>query len=462
MGRFNRGASTNLIHMISDCTFGAFTFLLALLLSGYSFHSENIGIYIITCITFMIIFMLANKESRLYNVTTFAYADRIIRYVSRSFVIATGVSSTLIFYAGKAEIDKNFYVTFLVLIYIFMLISAFMVRVIKRKGKLFAARTLFIGVTENYFILEQYLKKSNIDIKLIGYVNIGEDKQAEGNYLGNIEDLEEIIHNNGIDQVYIMNQETDSLDIQKYINMCMEMGVTIRIVISNYKAYGAHSYVSSVGTYPVITYHRVSLNISSRAVKRVIDIIGASCGIILSSPLMICTAIAVKLDSKGPIIFKQNRVGLNGRHFNMYKFRSMCIDAEDRKKDLLELNEVHSGLMFKIHDDPRITRVGKFIRRTSLDELPQFFNVLKGNMSLVGTRPPTLDEVEKYERNHWRRMSIKPGITGMWQVSGRSQITDFDEIVDLDTEYIDYWNVFLDFKIIIKTVIHMITRRGAC
>lgn len=184
-------------------------------------------------------------------------------------------------------------------------------------------------------------------------------------------------------------------------------------------------------------------------------------GVILSSPIMLVTAIAIKLDSPGPILFKQTRVGQNGRHFKMYKFRSMYIDAEERKKELLEQNELEGGVMFKIKDDPRITRVGKFIRKTSIDELPQFFNILGGSMSLVGTRPPTLDEVEKYETSQWRRISIKPGLTGMWQVSGRSNIKSFDEIVELDTEYIDNWTLGMDIKIIFKTILVLLKHDDA-
>lgn len=460
MGRFNKGASTNLFHIISDCVFGAFAFVFALLFSKHTLQSDNMNTYIIACITFMLIFILSNKDSRLYNVTTFFYADRIIKYVSKSFIISTGVSSTLLFYAGKSDIDRNFYIIFLICVYILMITSAFLVRFLTKKTKLFAPRTILVGHMENYEKFVRYLKKSNMDVNIIGYVSVENEEGTK--YLGNIKDLDEIIHSNGIDQVYIMHKRKDNLDIQPYINICMDMGVTIRIIINNYKGHGAQSYVSSVGTYPVLTYHRVSLNTSSRAIKRVIDIFGALFGIILSSPFMLITALAVKLDSKGPVIFKQKRVGLNGRHFNMYKFRSMCIDAEAKKEELMAKNEISSGLMFKMHDDPRITRVGRFIRKTSIDELPQFFNVLKGDMSLVGTRPPTLDEVEKYERNHWRRMSIKPGITGMWQVSGRSQITDFDEIVELDTEYIDKWGVLLDFKIIVKTGLQIIVHKGAC
>ena len=140
----------------------------------------------------------------------------------------------------------------------------------------------------------------------------------------------------------------------------------------------------------------------------------------------------------------------------------MCVDAEERKKELMKNNKIEGGQMFKMDDDPRITKVGKFIRKTSIDELPQFFNVLHGDMSLVGTRPPTLDEVALYETNQWRRLSIRPGITGMWQVSGRSTITYFDEVVRLDTEYIDNWNIFLDFRIMIKTVLQIFNKnKGA-
>ena len=242
----------------------------------------------------------------------------------------------------------------------------------------------------------------------------------------------------------------------------MEMGVTTRVIMNSYSAGSAQSYVSSIGTYPVVTYHTVTLNKSSRAIKRIIDILGSVVGIILSLPIMLVTSIAIMIESPGPVIFSQERVGLNGRKFRMYKFRSMCNDAEEMKKDLQQENEMNNGLMFKIKDDPRITKVGKIIRKTSIDELPQFFNVLAGDMSLVGTRPPTVDEVEQYARVHWRRISIKPGLTGMWQVSGRSGINDFDEVVELDTEYIDKWSVLLDFSIIMKTAIQVLVGRGAC
>ena len=194
--------------------------------------------------------------------------------------------------------------------------------------------------------------------------------------------------------------------------------------------------------------------------KRVMDICGAVVGLILCGIISIFLIPAIKLDSPGPAIFSQIRIGKNGRRFKFYKFRSMYVDAEERKKELMKKNEM-DGLMFKMEDDPRITKVGKFIRKTSLDEFPQFWNVLIGDMSLVGTRPPTEDEFNKYNGHYKRRLMMTPGITGLWQVSGRSSITDFDEVVKLDLEYIDNWSLLGDIKILFKTVISVIKRDGA-
>ena len=195
-------------------------------------------------------------------------------------------------------------------------------------------------------------------------------------------------------------------------------------------------------------------------IKRLIDIAGALVGLLITGVAGIFLAPALLLESPGPLIFCQNRVGLNGRIFKFYKFRSMYVDAEERKKELMAQNEVQ-GLMFKMEHDPRITKVGAFIRKTSIDELPQFWNVLKGDMSLVGTRPPTVDEYEQYTGYQKRRISFRPGITGLWQISGRSDIKDFDEVVKLDLEYIDNWSLLLDLKIICKTILVVFKGSGA-
>lgn len=195
--------------------------------------------------------------------------------------------------------------------------------------------------------------------------------------------------------------------------------------------------------------------------KRVMDICGALVGLFITAIAFVLVAPVIYIKSPGPIFFSQHRMGKNGRKFRIYKFRSMYMDAEERKKELMEQNKMQ-GLMFKMDDDPRIIKgVGHFIRNTSIDELPQFWNILKGDMSLVGTRPPTVDEFERYELHHKVRLSFRPGLTGMWQVSGRSDITDFEEVVRLDETYIAEWSILLDIKILLKTIKVVLMRQGS-
>ena len=195
--------------------------------------------------------------------------------------------------------------------------------------------------------------------------------------------------------------------------------------------------------------------------KRLVDICGSIFGLVLFSPFFLMISILIKLEDSGPILFKQTRVGINGTHFIIFKFRSMCIDAEAQKKNYLEDNEI-AGSMFKMKNDPRVTKIGKFIRKTSLDELPQFINVLLGNMSLVGPRPPLVEEVKNYSTRDKKRLLIKPGMTGLWQVSGRNNLS-FSEMVNLDLIYIQKQSFWYDFKIMIRTLVNMffIKKNGA-
>jgi len=185
--------------------------------------------------------------------------------------------------------------------------------------------------------------------------------------------------------------------------------------------------------------------------KRFLDIAGTTVGLFLIMPVFIVIAIAIKTESKGPVFFKQKRIGLNGNEFYMYKFRSMVVDAESRLDEIKHLNETNDG-MFKLFNDPRVTNVGRFLRKYSLDELPQLLNVIRGEMSLVGPRPPIKKELKVYKNWHYIRFATLPGLTGMWQVSGRSRIKDFDNVVKLDYMYIDTWNFLLDIKILFKTL----------
>ena len=218
--------------------------------------------------------------------------------------------------------------------------------------------------------------------------------------------------------------------------------------------------VDSIDNIPALSIYGTTINATGLFYKRVLDIVGGAVGFIIFCLLYVPVAIAIRLESPGPILFSQIRVGQNNRKFKLYKFRSMYIDAEERKAELMARNEME-GHMFKMKDDPRVTRVGKFLRKTSLDEFPQFINVIKGEMSLVGTRPPTVDEVQKYRKWQRRRVSMKPGVTGLWQVSGRNKINDFEDVVRLDLQYIDGWRFLRDIKILVKTVWVIVSKDGA-
>lgn len=257
---------------------------------------------------------------------------------------------------------------------------------------------------------------------------------------------------NWVDEVITCYNNNEDV-INPILEDCREMGITVHIALTKCGIEGAKRRIENVGGYTVVTNYITSASNRQIFLKRLMDICGGIVGCLITLILFLFVAPAIYIKSPGPIFFSQIRVGKNGKKFRIYKFRSMYMDAEERKKELMKQNKVKDGMMFKMDHDPRIIKgVGNFIRKTSIDEFPQFFNVLKGDMSLVGTRPPTVDEWEKYNKHHRRRMAIKPGLTGMWQISGRSSITDFDEVVALDTKYIAEWNIGLDIKILFKTV----------
>ena len=249
--------------------------------------------------------------------------------------------------------------------------------------------------------------------------------------------------------------------LREQIQFFEQMGVVVNISLDliGINTDGVRR-VYTIEDYPVLAISSRLFDYRMVILKRIIDVVGTIVGLLITAIVSVVLVPLIKMESPGPIFFKQERIGMNGRVFKLYKFRSMYEDAEDRKKDLMDQNEM-SGLMFKMENDPRITKVGKFIRKTSLDELPQFWNVLKGDMSLVGTRPPTVDEYMQYNAYQKRRISFKPGITGLWQVSGRSEIKDFDDIVKMDLAYIDNWSIWLDIKLIFKTILVVIGRKGA-
>lgn len=283
--------------------------------------------------------------------------------------------------------------------------------------------------------------------------------------VANLDNLFGWIRTASLDEVYINLPHGHESEVAAYIEELEDMGIIVNINVPSLEKILKESKFDNLNcevkaNVPMAVFSPVNHNKTKLTIKRFIDIIGGLAGTIISLPVILITAVPLLIESPGPLIFKQQRVGKNGRLFNIYKLRSMYSDAEERKKALMQQNKM-DGFMFKMDNDPRITKVGKFIRKTSIDELPQFWNVLKGDMSLVGTRPPTIDEFEQYESHHKRRLSLNPGITGLWQVSGRSDIQDFEEVVKLDCEYIDNWSLWLDIKILFKTIGVVLTHKGA-
>lgn len=454
MNKSNVSASMDTKHLLMD-VFGQ---ILALVISMLCFDrylaDEQRKSLLALFIVFIFIFILSNRVANVYNVTLFYYTDRIVKKQLWSFVLAVFVTSFVYYDSMSCCISYHFILGFLILSFTIIILGVLVFRNLIERfvSRKYIPRCIYVGSKDSYNKFRYFMKKTTMQVNEIGYVSY-DDNNDGIEYIGSVSELEKIIRKYNIDQVYIMQKrERDIVVIQQYIDLCIQMGVTCRVVVDIYRRRKSYSYNSSVGTYPVITYHTISLNNWELLVKRIFDIIFSLLAIIITSPVMLLTVVAIKLDSPGPALFKQVRVGKNGRHFKIWKFRSMYVDAEEMKHKLLSQNEVKDGMMFKMKNDPRITRVGRVIRKLSIDELPQFFNVLSGSMSFVGTRPPTLDEVEKYQTNQWRRISIKPGITGMWQVSGRSNIKDFNEVVRLDVEYIDSWNLLLDLKLLLKTV----------
>ena len=275
-----------------------------------------------------------------------------------------------------------------------------------------------------------------------------------------IENLTSRLITDPFDEVFINTPNIPQKEMRDIIRGFEEMGITTHYNLELPGFGKANTQFDDFLDYSVLTYSMNRTSYKRLFIKRGLDILGGVVGLIITGIVTIFLAPAIKLDSKGPVFFSQTRIGKNGRRFKIYKFRSMYIDAEERKKELADKNEM-SGFMFKMKDDPRITKIGAFIRKTSLDELPQFLNILKGEMSLVGTRPPTEEEFKNYNEHYRRRLSMTPGLTGLWQISGRSDITDFDEVVKLDLEYIDNWSLTEDIRIILKTVYVVLFGRGA-
>ena len=319
---------------------------------------------------------------------------------------------------------------------------------------------LFIVTTKNR--IEKTLQQlENYKEGIIVSVSVVDDAQYEvpGIQTVSAKQIVTYITKEVVDQVLI-NLPSDKYLVFDYISQFETMGIPVAVSIQALE-FNTNGYkkIQQLGAMSTVTFSTTFYRYRDVVLKRMIDILGSLVGLFICGLVGIVLVPLIKRDG-GPAIFAQYRVGTNGRKFKFYKFRSMRVDAEELKASLMEENTMEGG-MFKVENDPRITPIGRFIRKTSLDELPQFWNVLKGDMSLVGTRPPTVDEYETYTPKQKKRLSFKPGITGLWQISGRSNIKNFEDVVKLDVAYIDEWTIWKDIEILIKTIKVVFKKDGA-
>ena len=323
---------------------------------------------------------------------------------------------------------------------------------------------LIVGLDDNAREMARGIERhKDLGLRIRGFLSTRDSYRPLEIYgysvLGEARDLPKLLETEVIDEVIFAVSHDDLKEMDSSLLICEERGITTRVILNFFPHVISRTHLEELDGVPLLTFSTTPKNELLLFVRRILDFLGSLILISLFSPFFLLAALLIRLDSPGPALYRQVRCGLNGRRFILYKFRSMYEKAEERKKELVQFNMMN-GPVFKMKNDPRVTRVGRFLRKTSLDELPQLINVLQGSMSFVGPRPLPTEEVEKFEGWERRRLSMKPGITGLWQVAGRSHI-DFREWIKLDLEYIDNWSLWLDFKILLKTIPAVLSGRGA-
>ncbi|MCR8635970.1 sugar transferase [Paenibacillus radicis (ex Xue et al. 2023)] len=405
----------------------------------------------------------------------FVYRYKIFRFRSQSgladelFKVAKAYSFSILITIGASFLLKYIDLSRIVIAsyWITAIVSSVIVRSIKRliyirlaKEGTLSKNVVIVGAGKfGKSLMDELTHYKYLGYHIVGFVDDNEQDDFEHyKYLGPISKINEILKNNLVEEIIITIPSEREL-VNKLITDLRKLDINIKIIPDLYNLVMSTVQIGNINSLPVVTLVKTPMRGLGLAAKRCMDMIASSLLILFISPIYILTAIAIKLDSKGSIIYKQQRIGRNGKPFSMLKFRSMVSDADLLLKKLENKNEV-DGIAFKMKDDPRITKIGKFIRKYSIDELPQLFNVLLGNMSLVGPRPPLPYEVERYSDWEWRRLEVLPGITGLWQVSGRSDLS-FQQWMSLDIYYIENWSIAFDIKILLKTIPVVLKGEGA-
>lgn len=423
--------------------------------------------FIIILLLYIAIYYAYDTYSRIFKR---GFLGELISVIKINCLLAAILTFIMFVFQEGAIYSRLFFLTFFTLNILItylgrLYFKTLLLAVYKKSG--WSSKLMIITTSDKAKEVLDRIRKENDWSFQVTYLTIL-DRQLIGQMIegipvkANILNMFDVARQEVVDGVfiYLPSDSPLSINLDEVILDFVNMGATVNLNINTFGLKVHEKIVRKISGYYVLTFSTRLFRESQIHIKRVMDIVGGLVGCILNLLLMIFLVPAIKLESPGPIFFSQVRVGKNGRRFKIYKFRSMYMDAEERKAELMARNEM-KGFMFKMKDDPRVTKVGKFMRKTSLDEFPQFFNILKGDMSLVGTRPPTEAEFLMYEGRHKRRLAFKCGLTGLWQVSGRSDIEDFEDVVKLDLQYIDNWSFMLDIKILLKTVAVVLFGKGS-
>lgn len=455
---YSEASVQKMLFLLSDFISLCLSCLALSLFFDYPYLDSNIDILVLGFFT-VFLTIISNNYSLIHKATVKDLFWLSIKFIWKFLVSILVIQFLKELFLGSEVISLNSDILVIQFVVVFLSCFIFRIGTLLCCNYFLKFKKKVILVASNASV-EDFVKKlatNNYDVKAV--YNDTEETREGIQRLKTLSDVREFLSHQEINEVFITSDsKINYLPVQKYFH---SIGVPVTVALDSTDLKKRKYAISRIGN----AYFLVSaLNVTSYRkllVKRVIDILIAMVGIIVMALAYVVIYPIVQKQSKGPLFFKQKRIGKNGKVFDVYKFRSMYLDAEERKKELMAQNQLSSDLMFKMDNDPRIFPFGQKMRDWSIDELPQFINVLKGDMSIIGTRPPTINEYYKYELHHFRRLAMKPGITGMWQVSGRSNITDFEKVVELDTYYIENWSVWLDIKIFLKTIVVVLKRDGS-
>ncbi len=437
-------------------------------ISGYLFKNNIYGFaFTIILAVYVVVYYMYNTYSRFFKR---GFYEEFLVVLKLNLLLSTMLTAIMFLFQQGATYSRYFFLCFMLLNTLVTYISRqyYKVCLLSFYQKSKASSKLMVITTSKLapIVLGRIRNENEWNYQVTYFTIL--DRDMTGHNINGVEvkaskdNMFTVARGEAVDCVLIHLPQNYSreINLEKIIMEFENMGAIVNLSINTFGLKLHEKIVRDMNGYHVLTFSTKLFNEDQLQLKRLFDILGGFLGCILTLFLTLFLAPMIFIESPGPIFFSQTRIGRNGRRFKIYKFRSMYPDAEQRLTELMDKNEMN-GLMFKMKDDPRITKVGKFLRKTSLDEFPQFFNILRGDMSLVGTRPPTEMEFLQYEGWHKRRLALKSGLTGLWQVSGRSDISEFEDVVKLDLEYIDNWSLKLDIKIILKTIWVVIFGKGA-